>query len=71
LLGIQISIVGILAANMLKMARSTARGKTLAAVLAAGLAIGAIASAAVAVVAMGALGAALAIRRTAKVQHDE
>ena len=71
LLGIQISIVGILAANMLRMARSSARGKTLSLVLAAGLGIGAVASAAVAVIAMGALGAALAIRRTAKAAPDE
>lgn len=71
LLGVQISIVGILAANMLKLALSTARGKTLTLVLAAGLGIGAVASAAVAVIAMGALGAALTIRRTAKVARDE
>lgn len=71
LLGIQISIVGILAANMLRMARSSARGKTLSMVLAAGLGIGAIASAAVAVIAMGALGAAIALRQTPKAAHDE
>lgn len=71
LLGIQIAIVGILAANMLRMARSTARGKTLAMVLAAGLGIGAMASAAVAVIAMGVLGAALALRRTARAAADE
>jgi chromate transporter len=71
LLGIQIAIVGILAANMLRMARSAARGRTLFMVLAAGLGIGAIASAAVAVITMGAVGAALAIRRTSKVANDE
>lgn len=71
LLGIQIAIVGILAANMVRLARSTARGKTLSMVLAAGLGIGAVTSAAVAVVAMGALGAALALRHTTKAAHDE
>jgi len=62
LLGIQIAIVGILAANMLKMARSTARGGLLTTVMIAGLVLGACTSAAVAVVALGILGALLAVR---------
>jgi len=62
LLGIQIAIVGLLAANMLKMARSTARGATLITVLIAGLVLGALVSAAVAVVALGAVGALMASR---------
>lgn len=65
LLGIQLAIVGILAANMLKMAQSAARGRTLALVLTAGLLLGAAFSAAVAVVAMGTLGAIVAIRKSA------
>jgi chromate transporter len=64
LLGIQIAVVGVLAANMLKMAGSTAKGRVLSAVLAAGMLIGALVSAAVAVLAMGALGAFLALRKT-------
>lgn len=70
LLGIQVAIVGILAANMWKMARSTARGRTLIAVLLGGLILGALVSAAVAVVALGALGALLAMRTTTGA-HDE
>jgi chromate transporter len=62
LLGIQIAVIGVLAANMLKMARSTAKGRVLSAVLIGGLLIGAFSSAAVAVVSMGALGAFLALR---------
>ena len=69
LLGIQIAIVGILAANMLKMARSTAKGRVLSAVLIAGLLIGALSSAAVAVVAMGVLGALLTMRNERMVPH--
>lgn len=66
LLGIQIAIVGILSANMLKMARSTARGTTLIIVLIAGLVLGALTSAAVAVVALGAVGALMASRLAAQ-----
>ena len=62
ILGIQIAIVGILAANMLRMARSTAKGRILSAVLLAGLVIGALGSAVVAVLAMGFLGALLTVR---------
>jgi chromate transporter len=64
LLGIQIAVIGVLAANLLKMARSTAKGRVLSAVLIGGLLIGALSSAAVAVVSMGALGAWLALRAT-------
>ena len=63
LLGIQIAVVGVLAANMLKMAGSTAKGRVLSAVLAGGMLIGALVSAVVAVLAMGALGAFLALRK--------
>jgi len=70
LLGVQIAIVGILAANMLKMAKSTAKGRTLTIVLIAGLALGALVSAALAVVALGAFGALLALRADRKVRHD-
>lgn len=59
LLGVQIAVVGVLAANMLKMARSTAKGRILSGVLAGGLLVGALSSAVVAVLAMGALGALL------------
>jgi len=62
LLGIQIAIVGVLAANMLKMARSTAKGRVLSGVLAGGLLLGALSSAVVAVLALGALGALIALR---------
>lgn len=62
ILGVQIAIVGILAANLLKMARSTAKGRVLTAVLIGGLLVGALVSAAVAVLAMGLLGALLALR---------
>jgi chromate transporter len=69
MIGIQIAIVGILAANMLKMARSTAKGRILSAVLIGGLVIGALSSAAVAVLAMGFLGALLALRNERVVRH--
>ena len=62
LLGVQIAVVGVLAANMLKMARSTAKGRALAIVLVGGLLLGALVSAVVAVLAMGALGAFMARR---------
>lgn len=62
LLGVQIAVVGILAANMLKMARSTAKGRMLTLVLLAGLLLGALTSAVVAVVGMGVLGALLTLR---------
>lgn len=62
LLGIQIVIVGILAANMLRMAQGAARGKVLTGVLMAGLLLGAVSSAAVAVVCLGVLGALIAAR---------
>jgi len=62
LLGVQIAVVGVLAANMLKMARSTAKGRLLLAALAGGLVIGALGSAVAAVLAIGALGALLAVR---------
>ena len=64
LLGVQIAVVGILAANMLKLARSTAKGRILTLVLAGGLLLGALVSAVVAVLAMGALGAILALRKS-------
>ena len=70
ILGIQIAIVGILAANMLKMARSTAKGRILSTVLVGGLLIGALSSAAVAVLAMGFLGALLTWRGERMVQRD-
>jgi len=63
LLGIQIAVVGILAANMLKMARSTAKGRILSTVLIGGLIIGALGSAVVAVLSMGMLGAMGAMRK--------
>ncbi|RPI42203.1 MAG: chromate transporter, partial [Betaproteobacteria bacterium] len=66
LLGIQIAVVGILAANMLKMARGTAKGRVLSAVLGGGLLIGALVSAVAAVLAMGALGACLALRNQSR-----
>ena len=69
LLGIQIAVVGVLVANMLKMARSTAKGRFLTAALAGGLLIGALSSAVVAVLAMGALGALLALRNN-RGAHD-
>ena len=69
LLGVQIAVVGILAANMLKMGRSTAKGRMLLAVLAGGLILGAAASAVVAVLAMGALGAFLALRKNRAPGH--
>ena len=69
ILGIQIAIVGILAANMWKMARSTAKGRVLSAVLIGGLVIGAISSAAVAVLAMGFLGALLTLRHERVAPH--
>jgi chromate transporter len=69
ILGIQIAIVGILAANMLKMAQSTAKGRVLSAVLIGGLLIGALSSAAVAVLAMGLLGALLTLRNERVVPH--
>jgi chromate transporter len=64
LLGVQIAVVGILAANMLKLARSTAKGRILMLVLAGGLLLGALVSAAVAVIAMGTLGALLGLRKS-------
>ena len=69
ILGIQIAIVGILAANMLKMAWSTAKGRALSAVLIGGLLIGALISAAVAVLAMGLLGALLTLRNERGAPH--
>jgi chromate transport protein ChrA len=69
LLGIQIAVAGVLVANMLKMARSTAKGRFLTAALAGGLLIGALSSAVVAVLAMGALGALLALRNN-RGAHD-
>jgi chromate transporter len=69
LLGVQIAVVGLLAANLVKMARSTAKGRTLAVVLLAGLLLGALASAVVAVLAMGLLGAALALRDEKALPH--
>jgi len=69
LLGIQIAIVGILAANMLKMAKSTAKGRTLTGVLIAGCLLGALTSAAAAVITLGALGALLALRTTSEVRN--
>ncbi|MDP1537467.1 MAG: chromate transporter [Burkholderiales bacterium] len=66
LLGIQIAVVGVLAANMLKMACSTAKGHVLLTVLAGGLLLGALSSAVVAVLVMGALGACLALRNKHK-----
>jgi chromate transporter len=69
LLGVQIAVVGLLAANLVKMARSTAKGRTLAVVLLAGLLLGALASAVVAVLAMGLLGAALALRDKKALPH--
>lgn len=62
LLGIQIAVIGVLAANLLKMARTTAKGRVLSTVLIGGLLIGALSSAAIAVVSMGVLGALLALR---------
>jgi chromate transporter len=70
LLGIQIAIVGILAANMLKMAQSTAKGRILIVVLIAGLILGALSSAAVAVVSLGALGALLALKKPLEGRND-
>lgn len=70
LLGIQIAIVGLLAANMLNMARSTARGKVLTTVLLLGLVLGALTSAAIAVVALGLAGAGMAIKRPDAFRHD-
>lgn len=69
LLGIQVVIVGILAANMVKMARSSAQGPRLAAVLVAGLVLGALVSAAAAVVALGVLGALIAVRPPKDARH--
>ena len=69
ILAIQIAIVGILAANMLKMARSTAKGRVLSTVLIGGLLIGALSSAAIAVLAMGFLGALLTLRKERRVPH--
>jgi chromate transporter len=65
LLGIQIAVVGILAANMLQLARAAVKGRGLLLVLAGGLVLGALVSAVVAVLAMGALGAFLALRGNA------
>lgn len=65
LLGIQIAVVGILAANMLKLARAAVNSRGLILVLAGGLVLGALVSAVVAVLAMGALGALLALRGNA------
>ena len=69
ILGIQIAIVGILAANMLKMARSTAKGRILSVILMGGLLIGALTSAAAAVLTMGLLGALLALRNERMAPH--
>lgn len=70
MLGIQIAIVGILAANMLKMARNTAKGNVLIAVLIAGLILGALTSAAVAVVCLGVLGALLGLRKPLEPRNE-
>jgi chromate transporter len=69
LLGVQVAVIGVLAANMLKMAHGAAQGRVLSAVLLGGLALGALSSAVVAVLAMGALGALLAVR-TKRAAHD-
>ena len=69
ILGVQIAIVGILAANMLRMARSAAKGSILSAVLVSGLLIGALVSAVVAVLALGMLGALLTLHNERVARH--